>query len=207
MRTQFSLPGFDLDPPDPPARQDLAVAKPSGPPTHRLFLGLFPSLDDAARIDQNADLVCKHFGLAGKRLKTDRLHITLHSLGDYVGAVPETLIEQAMAVAATVVCPPVDVRFDHALSFPGSGAFVLCGHDNAAVDVLRQRLSVALKHAGIKHYPSRKPHMTLLYDRRSIAEHAIEPIHWTATEFVLILSHLGKTHHEWLARWPLTGMP
>ena len=172
-----------------------------------MFLGLFPAPDDAARIAQRADLVCKHHGPAGKRLKADRLHITLHSLGDYVDAVPEPLIEQAMAAAATVVCPSVAVRFDHAMSFPGSGAFVLCGHDNAAGGVLRQRLGMALKRAGIKHHPSHKPHMTLLYDRRSIAEHAIEPIQWAATEFVLILSHLGKTHPEWLARWPLAGTP
>lgn len=48
--------------------------------------------------------------------------------------------------------------------------------------------------------------MTMLYDNRVIEEHALEPIRWTATEFVLVLSHLGKTHHQWLARWPLTGL-
>jgi 2'-5' RNA ligase len=45
--------------------------------------------------------------------------------------------------------------------------------------------------------------MTMLHDRRIVAEHAIEPIRWTATEFVLVLSHVGWTHHEWLRRWPL----
>ncbi len=34
-------------------------------------------------------------------------------------------------------------------------------------------------------------------------EHPIEPIRWTAREFVLINSHVGKTYHEHVGRWPL----
>jgi RNA 2',3'-cyclic 3'-phosphodiesterase len=81
---------------------------------------------------------------------------------------------------------------------------VLCGRDTAAVSQLGQALGLALKRAGLLSQPSGKPHMTMLYDERVIAEHAIEPIRWTASEFVLVLSHLGKTRHDWLARWPLT---
>jgi len=44
------------------------------------------------------------------------------------------------------------------------------------------------------------PHVTLLYDPRSVEEHPIEPISWTVSEFVLIHSMQGHAH---LARWPL----
>ena len=63
---------------------------------------------------------------------------------------------------------------------------------------------LALKRAGHQPQPSGKPHMTMLYDERIINQHAVETVRWTASEFVLVLSHLGKTQHELLARWPLT---
>jgi RNA 2',3'-cyclic 3'-phosphodiesterase len=197
MLVQLSLPGFDAPPP------------PSGTrPTHRLFVALFPQAHDAARIAEPIDALRQHHGLDGQRIHTDRLHVTLLSLGDYAGAVPQVLIDAAVAAAATVVHPPMDIVFDRALSFAsrkaGNSAFVLCGRDTAAVSQLGQALGLALKRAGLLSQPSGKPHMTMLYDERVIAEHAIEPIRWTASEFVLVLSHLGKTRHDWLARWPLT---
>ena len=45
-----------------------------------------------------------------------------------------------------------------------------------------------------------QPHVTLLYDARSVDEHPIQPIFWTVTEFVLIRSMKG---HDYLGRWPL----
>ena len=47
--------------------------------------------------------------------------------------------------------------------------------------------------------------MTLMYDdKHHSAEHPIEPIHWTATHFALILSHVGLGHHQRIAEWALT---
>lgn len=43
----------------------------------------------------------------------------------------------------------------------------------------------------------------LLYDPQGIAEHAIEPIRWTAREFVLVHSLLGRSRHVPLGRWAL----
>lgn len=47
------------------------------------------------------------------------------------------------------------------------------------------------------------PHVTLLYDDRSVAPQAIEPIAWTVREFVLVHSLLGRTEHRILGRWSL----
>jgi len=66
--------------------------------------------------------------------------------------------------------------FDQAMSFPGSGGFVLCWQENTEVEVLGRRLATALGRAGLRHRPSCKPHVTLLYDSRQITKHAIEPI-------------------------------
>lgn len=47
------------------------------------------------------------------------------------------------------------------------------------------------------------PHTTLLYDGQRIESQAIDPVGWTAREFVLVHSELKKTRHNILARWPL----
>jgi 2'-5' RNA ligase len=45
--------------------------------------------------------------------------------------------------------------------------------------------------------------VTLLYDERGIAEHAIEPVSWTVREFVLVHSLRGQSKYIPLGRWPL----
>ena len=84
-------------------------------------------------------------------------------------------------------------------------AFPKYPRSDAAVARLRQSLAVALRNAGLQSEPSRTPHMTMLYDRRHIAEHAIEPIPWTATRFALIVSHVGLAHHQLIDQWVLAG--
>jgi 2'-5' RNA ligase len=83
-----------------------------------------------------------------------------------------------------------------------------CNPDgDAAIARLRQSLAVALRRTGLHPDASRTPHMTMLYDPRHVAQHAIEPICWTATRFALILSHVGLGHHQWVAEWPLDTRP
>ena len=48
--------------------------------------------------------------------------------------------------------------------------------------------------------PHRHSHLVALYDAG-----VTEGLCWTASEFVLVLSHLGKTQHDWLGRWSLTS--
>jgi 2'-5' RNA ligase len=51
------------------------------------------------------------------------------------------------------------------------------------------------------------PHMTLLYDARSVEARAIEPVAWTVREFVLVHSRWGRTQHILLGHWPLRPIP
>jgi 2'-5' RNA ligase len=61
--------------------------------------------------------------------------------------------------------------------------------------------------AGLGRWVSRHftPHMTLLYDRQLVKEHAIEMLSWTVSEFVPVHSFVGQGRHVHLARWPLRG--
>ena len=61
--------------------------------------------------------------------------------------------------------------------------------------MLHQLLHLEIRRAGLPPLASQgfNPHMTLLYDHRLVAEQAIDhPLHWTATEFALIDSHVGR---------------
>jgi RNA 2',3'-cyclic 3'-phosphodiesterase len=198
MPGQSSLPGFDAAP----------------KPTDRLFFAIFPDADAAARIAQLALLLRSEHGLRGTPLKPERFHVTLHPLGDYAG-LHHGIIASASQAAAAVVRQPFDlsfdIAFDRAASFcskPSNRPFVLRGSDGlAAVTAFQQSLSTEMTKAGLGHWvkPAYTPHVTLLYDDRCVAEQAVEPIRWTAHEFVLVHSLIGQSLHVPLARWPLRG--
>jgi 2'-5' RNA ligase len=43
-----------------------------------------------------------------------------------------------------------------------------------------------------------------MYDSQSVAEQAVDPIRWSAHDFVLVHSLIGQTKHIHLGRWGLT---
>jgi 2'-5' RNA ligase len=45
--------------------------------------------------------------------------------------------------------------------------------------------------------------MTVSYGGANLGERPVEPLRWSAREFMLIDSHSGAHVHEVLARWPL----
>lgn len=192
MPAQDSLPGFDIE----------------TPPTDRLFLAIFPDSKTAAQIAERAASLRVSLGLHGKPLKTDRFHITLHHLGDYAG-LPTHIAESAKAAAATLDEAAFDIEFDRVESFSGrprNRPFVLRGEQGLEnLHSFRQTLSNALAREGLGKWASSQftPHLTLLYDNAMVPTTRIAPIHWHASEFVLVHSQLGKTRHIPLASWPL----
>jgi 2'-5' RNA ligase len=196
MSEQLVLPGFGR----PPAPE----------PTDNLFLAFVPPIAKISLIGDRTRQFRNDHGLRGKALSPSCLHVSLHSLGKHNGLPPE-FIDAASVAAATVVMPPFDVRFDRALSFQNRRArrpFVLrASHDMAALTAFHRALGEAMTKAGLGYWLTRDftPHMTLLYDLRLVEEHAIEPLGWTVTDFVLVHSLVGQGRHIHLARWPLRG--
>jgi RNA 2',3'-cyclic 3'-phosphodiesterase len=187
MPEQFSLPGLE--------QRSLP---------HTLFFAILPSASALPHLERVATALRQRHALTGKPIRTDRLHVTLQRLGSFDEAVPQGLVDAATAVASALAVPRFEVMFDRALSFPGSGAFVLRGDDAAApISAFRNALGEALARAGLPAKPSSTAHMTLAYDDRLIAEHRVEPVRWIAEDFVLIDSHVGQTVHRHLGRWPV----
>ena len=196
MPDQPSLPGFE---PEPPSR-----------PTDRLFLGAFLDLGAAERAANLSRDLRKELGLRGRPLAPERLHITLHHIGDYPG-LPSRIVEAICDAAATVRTDPFEVEFDRVASFtgrPGNRPLVLRGDDGLAELMKFQRiLGAAITRAKVGRPVASQftPHVTLLYDDAQVEERAVEPIRWTVNEFILVQSLLGQTRHIPLARWPLGG--
>ncbi len=178
-------------------------------PTDRLFFGLFPPPEVAARITVAGEQLRGRNGLRARLLHEERFHITLFHIGDYVG-LPCEAVARAGQAAADLVAHPFEVKLDRAASFR-NGPFVLLGGeaDLAPVLAFRHALGQAIARTGLKTRSSLtqfKPHVTLLYAPGVVVEEqAVAPIQWTAREIVLIHSLLGQTTHIPLGRWPIAG--
>lgn len=189
---QPSLPGFDSAP----------------QATDGLFFAVFPDAGVAANAARLASRLRDEHRLTGRPLAAGRLHVSLLHLGDYAG-LPPSVVDTALAAAATVAMPPFEVGFDCAMSFagtPGNRPLVLCAGDGVgALMVFQQALAAAMAKVGLggRAKSSYVPHMTLLYDGRGVSPQLVETISWTVNEFVLVHSLLGRTQYFPLGRWPL----
>ncbi len=192
MTEQLTLAGFDA------------------PPRDRLLFVIFPDADAAAQIARLAREKRGEHRLRGRPLAAKRLHVTLHHLGDYDG-LPRDRVAAAREAAETVVMPTFDIVLDRTASFsPGrrNRPFVLLGSEGiAALRIFQCALGVSMARAGLGRWVTLRftPHVTMLYDDRSVEEQAVERVSWTVREFVLVHSELGQTRHVVLGRWPLRG--
>ena len=188
---QMGLPGFD-----PPT------------PTDRLMFLVYPNPATAERIASEARRLKAALGLRGSPLLTDRFHITLHHLGDYVG-LPKDMVAKGELAAGALVYAPFEIVLDQAVSFanrPGNNPFSLQGGEGVQSLIAFQK-ALGLKMAAAALRPERQfvPHVTLLYDGQVVPARTIAPIRWTVDRFALVQSKLGQTQHIVLRSWDLTG--
>ena len=179
-------------------------------PTDRLFFAAFPDTAAGEAIARLADAIGRQHGLRGAAMKRERLHITLHHLGDYAG-LPATVVEQAQRAAAQVVAAPFEVAFDRVKSFAGRAEKKPCvlvsTEGDTPLQRLRKQLGERLIHVGLGKQVTREftPHVTLRYERILVPEQSVAPIAWKVCEFALVHSLLGKTQHRILQRWILSS--
>jgi len=136
-----------------------------------------------------------------------RLHVTLHWLGVY-DHVPEELLHRAMDAGGRVEMEPFGVGFDRVGSFEGPepGGLALTGtQELKSLRLLQRTLGSAMKAAGMGQFVRSRfnPHVSLLYDSPPVPRVPISTIRWQVEELVLIDSHVGKTKHVEVGRWPL----
>jgi len=177
--------------------------------TDRLFFAVVPDAHAVGQIGRLAQHLRVKYGLQGRPLVGERLHVTLYHVGDFAG-LPQQVVDLACGAAEAVMTSSFDVLFDRVLSFGAKRRkypLVLCGGDGVSELVAFQKaLGSAMGRTGFTARgvnSSYTPHVTLLYDTQRVIQQPVEAIAWHVREFVLIRSLLGKSHHIALARWPL----
>ena len=173
-----------------------------------LFFAVFPDPQTASRIGQLAQDLRRRHRLKGRPLDSVRFHCSLYGFGN-AGCVSDVFIAKAQEAASLVQVSPFRVSFNCAMSFSDRAndhPLVLVG-DDGVVGMARLRSSLwdALRKVGLRprKNSSFTPHVTLLYDARHVDEQFIEPIGWTVSEFILVLSLIGRTKHIPIQRWQL----
>jgi 2'-5' RNA ligase len=187
-------------------------ARPERPPRpERLFFCIRPGPDDADRIWHGAGRLLCDLPAEGKRIAGERLHVSLHHVGDYA-RLPAKFVFAARRAAGAVAMPPFEMRFESVRSFGARSPptrqrawpLVLLGTGDA-VRLLQRMLGAAMEKNGLRAAQAFTPHMTLLYGPARLPPRAIEPIRFPVREFALVHSALGLTRHETIGRWPLNG--
>lgn len=192
METELFLPGLD----------ESVISASEG-----LFLAIFPSVRAVGEIRNVAGKLCEKHRLNHKLRPESHWHITLGYLGPSSTVSKGDLQSLEHACKSTAdLTGPFEIELDCALSF-GGGAFVLKSSSEALVGFRQKLLSEMVKQGCRFHRkdPRFNPHLTLLYDEKKVTEDVVGPVRWTAKEFALILSHVGDTKYDMLARWSFTG--
>jgi 2'-5' RNA ligase len=198
---------------------DLGMPPPAKKPSasrwsHRdnLFFAILPDPAAIASIEALTETLRVRHGLPGPARPAAVLHVSLTAVGAYA-RLPAKVVSDARRAGNHVDVAPFEVRFDRVLSFQGGGKRPLvlrCGDGAGSLTKLRRSLGVAMGNAGLTTaVPSGfTPHVTLLYDRKSVAEVFLDqPISWIVRDFVLIHSLQGQCRHLRLDGWPLRGDP
>lgn len=168
----------------------------------RLFLAVVPDPGTAQRIYRLAGVLKRAHRFDGRLIAPDRLHVSLFSLT----GLADRQICAACEAATDFRTEPFEVSFDRTASFLGGAGnhpFVLVGEEGLSrLQSFRQMLAAALTRRGLRRPANTNftPHVTLLYDARSVDEYPVEPVVWTVAGFVLVHSLKGHKHLE---RWCL----
>jgi len=147
------------------------------------------------------------------QMPADRLHITLHPLGQFMDFVPLDVLDLARAVGAAVDEEPFDVAFDRLQSRNRTnvpGTVELAGHGPALRQLRRfQRcLGDTMRGKGFAPPAVRTsffPHITLDYKHMPVVRQTIAPMAWRVTKFFLVDSLHGQGRHDVLAEWTLNA--
>lgn len=187
-------------------RSQLSFPDMERPVTDRLFYALLPDVKSAGQIIELARRLRTDYHPKGALIPSERLHVTLVFLGDFAG-LPTGIVLSALVAGEQLKGAPFDLTFDRLQKFGhGKQAVVLRGADVApGVNEFRRRLVEAMLYQGLKPAGPTgfTAHITLMYYDGPIKEEQVAPISWTAKEFVLVRSLIGKGRHEILGSWLL----
>lgn len=153
----------------------------------RLFLALWPQPDEQAELTRYlAEWSWPH---GSSPAKADRLHLTLHFLGEVA---QQRLPEVRAALAGAI--EPFALAFNRTETWP-HGLVVLCADEvPTALAQLHAALAASLHRLGLPVEGRRfRPHVTLARRAAGVAPPARPPqLRWQIDTYVLVQSILGR---------------
>lgn len=168
---------------------------------YRLFFALKPSQLIARQTDHFAETIAAN----ARRIAVKHQHVTLAISCDYVDY-PYAVIKALRRAGTGVMAEPFDLRLDQ-LNIGNRSAALRPSRSVPLLNALQRQIVVGMKGAGVALRPdwSFSPHQTLFYRESRPEQRPVEGFNWHVDQFMLICSHVGRTRHEVLAIWPLTG--
>ncbi|BAV64733.1 2'-5' RNA ligase family protein [Sphingobium cloacae] len=168
---------------------------------YRLFFALKPPHGVARRTDHLAAALAEGV----PRIRTEHQHITLAITGDHA-AYPREAACRLLQAAETIMAAPFHLRLDR-LSFSTRSAALRPSRAVQGLNALQRALVRAIEEAGVMLRTGWRfsPHQTLFYRAGPVGHRPVEGFGWCVEDFALICSHVGRTRHEELGRWPLKG--
>jgi len=135
----------------------------------------------------------------------ERLHVSLHHLGDFKH-LPSGILHAARRAGEAVSAGPFEIVL-HAMGTLGDARsrrrpLVLLA-ESEPLRLLHRHLAAAVRRNGLKAAERFTPHMTLSYGRQAFTARPIVPIRFVAEAFCLVHSELGLGRYRVLERWPL----
>lgn len=186
--------------------QDSLPGMAATPRAESLFFCLFPDSAACEAIAAETDALRVEHSLLGVPIKPNRLHATLHYLGEHL-IDREDLVAAASAAAGRVTHSRFDANLGRVSSFhtrtDKQPCVLLFQEERPPIHSLWRELGNHLMAAGLGRYLKRDflPHVTVLYDTRAVTLHAVEPIRWQVRDFSLVRGRNGE--YEVLGSWPL----
>nr|WP_087575353.1 2'-5' RNA ligase family protein [Sphingomonas sp. CDS-1] len=167
----------------------------------RLFFALKPSPLIARQTDHFAETIAQ----GARRITVDHQHVTLAITCDYVDY-PYAVIKALIRAGTGVMAEPFDLRLDQ-LSIGNRSAALRPSHAMPLLNALQRQIVAGMKGAGVMLRPgwSFSPHQTLFYRNGRSEVRPVDGFSWHVDQFMLVCSHVGRTHHETLATWGLNG--
>lgn len=142
-------------------------------------------------------------GFGGLPVRDEHLHFTLLWLGyDHPGT--PALVASAREAAGTIEGSPLRIVFDKLVAADNS-LLLLPGDPLDHLHAFQRRLALALAAWGVRAERAWRfnPHVKLRRGPCAGRADAVDPIAWTAAEFVLIHSLPDPFRHETAGVWPL----
>jgi len=166
----------------------------------RLFIGVWPT--PATRSALQGVLGQWVWPVGAAVVALERLHLTLHFLGQVPLARVDALCAALPAAAAGIA--PFDLAFDRVERWPHGLVVLGTGLPPAPLAQLHVSLTALLRGLALPIDPRPfRPHVTLA--RRAagaVAPPDMPPLHWPVNHFALVHSERG--YHQ-LQRWPLAA--